>query len=134
MGPSPNRALPFAGIEDSFFAAVFLPKGTGYRQLVTYSDALPPPPDNKEQILSGIGVRAVAGSQPVCDVCRPEGYRHPAEGGSPARASSTGAAGSGPWRSRSSYALNWSMIPSTHNFGWAIILVTIAHQLHPLPA
>jgi len=58
-----SGAFAFAGIEDTFFAAVVLPKGTSNIDLVTYSDSIPVQPDNKEQQFVGAGVGAAGVNQ-----------------------------------------------------------------------
>jgi len=49
-GPvSAGGAFLFAGLEDAYFAAVFLPEGTQHLQLDTYSDKHPVEKDSKEE-------------------------------------------------------------------------------------
>lgn len=53
---SVSGPFSFAGLEDPYFAAVFLPQGTGTTELKTYSDPIPFGPDKKEEPFVGAGV------------------------------------------------------------------------------
>ncbi|MGH9666146.1 MAG: membrane protein insertase YidC, partial [Bryobacteraceae bacterium] len=56
-GPvSATGSYSFAGLEDSFFAAVFLPKGTGAFEITTFSDSVPTVLNAKDEQLVGAGI------------------------------------------------------------------------------
>jgi len=122
----------FAGIEDSFFAAVYLPRGTGSLELITYSDSVPTPPDNKEVAYVGAGVGSGGVNQLALfvgpkdsDILRQVDPRL------------AQLIDWGRWFGFIAkplfYALNWTNDRITHNFGWAIVLVTIAINILTFP-
>jgi YidC/Oxa1 family membrane protein insertase len=49
-------SFSFAGIADTYFAAVFLPEGSGNMQQVTFEDTVPTPIEQKPMPLSGVAV------------------------------------------------------------------------------
>ena len=49
-------AFSFAGIEDTYFGAVFLPKGDAPIQQLTFADSVPPPADKNPLTFAGVGV------------------------------------------------------------------------------
>jgi YidC/Oxa1 family membrane protein insertase len=123
----------FAGIEDTFFAAVFTTKDTANVELVTWSDAVPVPAEDKEEQFVGAGVGTGGGINQLAlfvgpkdsDILRKVDPR----------------LGElidwGRWFGFLAkplfYALNWTNDRLTHNFGWAIILVTIALNIATMP-
>ena len=127
-----SGVFAFAGVEDSFFASVFLARGSGTINLVTYSDSIPVAPDNKEQpyVGAGIGTGAVnqfsayVGPKDI-DILRKVDPRL------------TELIDWGRWFGFLAkplfYALNWTNDRLTHNFGWAIVLVTIAINILTFP-
>ena len=122
----------FAGIEDSFFASVFLPKGTGNVQLVTYSDSIPTPPDNKEIAYVGAGVGSGGINQfslfvgpKDTDLLRQVDPR--------LEQLIDWGRFFGFIAKPLFFALNWTNDRLTHNFGWAIVLVTIAINILTFP-
>jgi YidC/Oxa1 family membrane protein insertase len=122
----------FAGIEDSFFACVFLPKGTGNVELVTYSDSIPTPPDNKEIAYVGAGVGSGAINQfslfvgpKDSDILRQVDPR--------LEQLIDWGRFFGFIAKPLFFALNWTNDRLTHNFGWAIVLVTIAINILTFP-
>jgi YidC/Oxa1 family membrane protein insertase len=132
-GPvSVSGGFGFAGIEDSFFAAVYLPRGTGNVELITYSDSVPVPPDNKETSYVGAGV----GSGGVNELALFVGPKDTdiLRKVDPRLAQLIDW---GRWFGFIAkplfYALNWTNDRITHNFGWAIVLVTIAINILTFP-
>jgi YidC/Oxa1 family membrane protein insertase len=122
----------FAGIEDSFFASVFLPKGTGNIELVTYSDSVPTPPDNKEIAYVGAGVGSGGINQfslfvgpKDTDLLRQVDPR--------LEQLIDWGRFFGFIAKPLFFALNWTNDRLTHNFGWAIVLVTIAINILTFP-
>jgi YidC/Oxa1 family membrane protein insertase len=127
-----SGAFAFAGIEDSFFASVFLPKGTGDIELVTYSDSVPVPPDNKETAYVGAGVGSGGTNQLALFVGpKDSDILHQVD---PHLAQLIDW---GRWFGFIAkplfYALNWTNDHITRNFGWAIVLVTIAINILTFP-
>ncbi|MEO7144746.1 MAG: membrane protein insertase YidC [Bryobacteraceae bacterium] len=53
---SATGSFSFAGLEDSFFTAVFLPQGAASIEIATFSDTVPSVVDKKEQPMVGAGV------------------------------------------------------------------------------
>jgi len=53
---SSGGAFSFAGIEDSYFGAVFLPRGDAPIQQLTFGDSVPPPADKTPVAFAGVGV------------------------------------------------------------------------------
>jgi YidC/Oxa1 family membrane protein insertase len=51
-----DGAFSFAGLEDQYFAAVFLPNGTGLVQTTTFSDTVASPFEKEEQAYVGLSV------------------------------------------------------------------------------
>ena len=121
----------FAGIEDKYFVAAFLPGKRHVRQ--TVADRLPSrlsaitrPPHAKPRHCLSRASRSATARQPVFALRRPQGYRYPAHGQSQA-----GAGGGFRMAQHSGQAA----VPDRelgrrsaliHNYGWSIILVTIA--------
>jgi len=122
----------FAGVEDSFFASVFLPRGTGNLELITYSDSVAVPPDNKEVAYVGAGVGSGGINQLALFVGpKDSDILHQVD----PRLSQL--IDWGRWFGFIAkplfYALNWTNDHLTHNFGWAIVLVTIAINILTFP-
>ncbi len=122
----------FAGIEDSFFASVFLPRGSANLDLVTYSDSVPVPPDNKETAYVGAGVGSGGVNRLALFVGpKDSDLLHQVD----PRLSQL--IDWGRWFGFIAkplfYALNWTNDRLTHNFGWAIVLVTIAINILTFP-
>ncbi len=127
-----SGAFAFAGIEDSFFASVFLPKGTANVDLVTYSDSIPAPPDGKEVAYVGAGVGSGAINQfslfvgpKDSDILRQVDPR--------LEQLIDWGRFFGFIAKPLFFALNWTNDRLTHNFGWAIVLVTIAINILTFP-
>jgi YidC/Oxa1 family membrane protein insertase len=56
-GPvSISGSFHFAGVEDNYFAALFLPSGSGALEVETFSDSVPPPGANAEIAFVGVAV------------------------------------------------------------------------------
>ena len=49
-------SMAFAGIEDTYFAAAFLPRGTTTVETLTFSDHTPTPSEQKEEAFPGVAV------------------------------------------------------------------------------
>ena len=117
---------PFAGIEDSYFTAVFLPSGTGNIELKTYSDTTATSADqNKPEDLVGVGVGGQGVNQfslfvgpKDTDILRKVDPKL------------ENLIDWGRWFGFIAkplfLVLNWVDDHLTHNYGWAIILVTVA--------
>jgi YidC/Oxa1 family membrane protein insertase len=122
----------FAGLEDTYFAAVFLPKQEGSLEAETLADNVPTGTDNKTESWVGVSV----GGDPV--------NRFAAFVG-PKDVNILGAVDpklkqliDWGWfwfiAKPLFIALNWANEHFTHNFGWAIVVVTIVINLLLLPA
>lgn len=132
-GPvSVSGPYSFAGLEDTYFTAVALPQGTGNTELRTYSDSIPTGTDQKEQSFVGAGIGG-------------DGFNHfdvfvgPKDTDILRKVNPKleGVIDWGRWFGWLAkplfYALNFTNDRLTHNFGWAIILVTIGLNLLLFP-
>ena len=118
--------FPFAGIEDPYFTAVFLPSGAGNIELKTYSDTTPTPADqSKPEDLVGVGVGGQGVNQfslfvgpKDTDILRKVDPKL------------ENLIDWGRWFGFIAkplfLVLNWVADHLTHNYGWAIILATVA--------
>lgn len=122
-GPVTNiGAYPFAGLEDTFFAAVYLPKNNSSVTLETYNDPMPDK-DKKEQPRVGAGVGGAAHNDLELFVGPKDTNLLRKISPKLDRIVDFGFFGivAGPiFR-----AINWTNDNIAHNYGWAIILVTI---------
>ena len=127
-----SGAFAFAGVEDTFFAAVMLPKGNSSVTLVTYSDAVPEPPDNKEQSYVGSGV-GVSGINQFAMYVGPKDTDILRQVDPRLGAIIDWGRWFGVLAKPLFFALNWTNDRVAHNYGWAIVLVTIAINILTLP-
>jgi YidC/Oxa1 family membrane protein insertase len=123
----------FAGIEDPYFTAVFLPSGTGNIELRTYDDSVPTPVDpNKPEDLVGVGVGGAGLNQfslfvgpKDTDILRKVDPKL------------ENLIDWGRWFGFIAkplfLVLNWVDDHITRNYGWAIILVTIGINIVLFP-
>lgn len=123
----------FAGIEDPYFTAVFLPSGTGNIELKTYDDSVPTPVDpNKPEELVGVGVGGAGLNQfsvfvgpKDTDILRKVDPKL------------ENLIDWGRWFGFIAkplfLVLNWVDDHITRNYGWAIILVTIGINIVLFP-
>ncbi|HZT37099.1 MAG TPA: membrane protein insertase YidC [Bryobacteraceae bacterium] len=123
----------FAGIEDPYFTAVFLPSGTGNLELRTYDDSVPTPADpNKPEDLVGVGVGGAGLNQfsvfvgpKDTDILRKVDPKL------------ENLIDWGRWFGFIAkplfLVLNWVDDHVTRNYGWAIILVTIGINIVLFP-
>ncbi len=125
-----SGAFTFAGIEDSFFTAVVVPGGSGILELRTFSDELPYGDKNERFVGAEIG-GAGTNRFPMfvgpkdSDILKAVDPRLDQ------------LIDWGRWFGFLAkplfYALNWTNDKITHNFGWAIVLVTVAINMLTLP-
>lgn len=132
-GPvSASGPFSFAGLEDTFFAGVFIPAGTGTVELTTYSDSIPIPPDNKDEAFVG----AAVGGQGINKFSVFVGPKD-TDILSKVDPKLEQLIDWGRWFGFLAkplfLALNWTNDHLAHNFGWAIILVTVAINMVLLP-
>ena len=121
----------FAGLEDQYFAAVLLPKGTSQVDMTTYSDPLPAPPDNAEQ--PHIGTAVSGGAQNSFELfVGPKDYDL-LQKVSPKLAQLIDWGWFGVLAKPLFLVLNWTNNQVTHNYGWAIILITVVLNILLLP-
>ena len=132
-GPvSSTGAYSFAGLEDTFFTGVVLPQGTGSVELRTYSDSIPTGKDQKEEPFVGAGVGGDG-------VNRFEMFVGPKDTDilkkvNPKLEQAIDWGRWFGWLAKPLFiALNWTNDRITHNYGWAIVLVTIGLNMLLLP-
>jgi YidC/Oxa1 family membrane protein insertase len=132
-GPvSVSGPYSFAGLEDTFFTAVALPQGNGNTELRTYSDQIPFGPDKKEEPFVGAGLGGDA-------VNRFEMFVGPKDSDilKKVNAKLEQAIDWGRWFGWLAkplfLVLNWVNDRMTHNYGWAIVVVTIGLNMLLLP-
>ena len=118
----------FAGIEDAYFVAVFLPERAAAVEIATFSDSAPTVLDQKETAFAGAAVGAAAGD---LSVNRFELYVGPKDidilrAVNPKLEQVVDFG----WLSFLAKPLflivNWVVDHAVHNYGWSIILVTVA--------
>ncbi len=126
-------AYPFAGIEDPYFTAVFLPTSTGNLELRTYDDSVPTPVDpGKPEDLVGVGVGGAGLNQfsvfvgpKDTDILRKVDPKL------------ENLIDWGRWFGFIAkplfLVLNWVDDHVTRNYGWAIILVTVGINIVLFP-
>ncbi len=130
-GPvSVSGSFSFAGIEDPYFTAVVLPSGSGSIELRTLSDVLPYGDKTEKFVGAEIGGDGVN---------RFSMYVGPKDSDILKRVDPKldqlidWGRYFGFLAKPLFYALNWTNDTITHNFGWAIVLVTIAINMLTLP-
>ena len=127
-----SGAYSFAGLEDTFFAAVALPSGTGNLDLRVYSDPVPTGPEKKEEPFVGVGVGGEGVNQldffvgpKDTDILRKV---------NPKLEQVIDWGWWFGWLAKPLFlALNWTNDRIVHNYGWAIVVVTIALNMLLLP-
>jgi YidC/Oxa1 family membrane protein insertase len=131
-GPiSAAGALSFAGLEDAFFAAVFIPRNDANVEITMFSDSVPTILSQKELPLVGAAVGSsgdnrftlYAGPKDIEILKKLDPKLEPMVdwGASKIIAKPL------------FFALNWTNDHLVHNFGWAIIVVTIVINMLLLP-
>jgi len=132
-GPvSDYGSYQFAGIEDTYFAAVFLPRGETSFEVVTFSDNVPTGADKAEQAYAGAAVGGAAHNQFALfagpkdlDILRRVDPRLEQM------------VDFGRWFGFIAKPLflvvNWINDHMTRNYGWAIVVVTILINFALLP-
>ena len=132
-GPvSQSGAYSFAGLEDTFFTAVALPQGTANTELRTYSDSIPTGPDKKEEAFVGVGLGGEARNKFEMFVGPKDTDILKKVNPKLEQAIDWGRWFG--WLAKPLFlALNWVNDHMTHNYGWAIILVTIGLNMLLLP-
>ncbi len=114
----------FAGLEDTYFAAVFLPETSSGIQITTFSDSAPTVLDQKEQPFAGAAV-GEGGTNRFALFVGPKDLDllrsvHP-------RLEQLVDFGWFAFLAKPLFLIvNWANDHIVHNYGWAIILVTIA--------
>ncbi|MDX2151290.1 MAG: membrane protein insertase YidC [Bryobacteraceae bacterium] len=124
-GPVVNGGqYSFAGIEDAYFAAVFLPEGGSYFEVRTLSDPLPPAPGSGDEPHVGTAIGGEGQNRFSLFVGPKDLDILRAVNPKLAQVVDFG------WFAFLAkplfLALNWTNDNLTRNYGWAIILVTIA--------
>ena len=132
-GPvSDYGAYSFAGIEDNYFASVFLPHGDGSFQIRTVSDGVPGHVDKAEQQYAGAEVGGAArnefglfvGPKDVDQLRKV----------APRLEQLVDFGRWFGWLAKPCFLiLNWINDRMTHNYGWAIVVVTILINTALLP-
>jgi len=132
-GPvSTSGAYSFAGLEDTFFTAVALPVGTGNAEMRVYSDSIPTGADQKEEPFVGVGLGGRGSNQleffvgpKDLDILRKV---------NPKLQQVIDWGWWFGWLAKPLFlALNWTNDNIAHNYGWAIVLVTIGLNMLLLP-
>ena len=124
-GPvSAGGSFTFAGIEDTYFAAVFLPRGTTTVETLTFSDHGPTPFDQKEEPFAGAAVNDGATNHFAVFVGPKEVDMLKSVNPALEQLVDFG------WFAFLAKPLfllvNWVNNSYIHNYGWSIILVTVA--------
>lgn len=132
-GPvSVTGAFNFAGIEDPYFTAVFLPQGTGQVELRTMSDQLPYGAPDKTERFVGAAVGGDGVNQYALFVGPKDSDILKAVDPKLDKLIDWGR-----WFGFLAkplfYALHWTNDRITNNWGWAIVLVTVAINMLTLP-
>lgn len=122
----------FAGLEDTFFTAVALPQGTGNFEVRAYSDSLPYGNDNKSTPFIGVGLGGDGSNNfelfvgpKDTDILRKV---------NPKLEQVINWGFWLGWLAKPLFlALNWVNDTVTHNYGWAIVLVTLSINILLFP-
>jgi YidC/Oxa1 family membrane protein insertase len=122
--------VSFAGLEDKYFAAAFLPRGSGSIEVTTYSDAVPAP-DNKTVQAVGVGV----GGEGVNVFSLFVGPKDTEllKKVDPKLEQLIDWGWFGVIAKPLFLVVNWTAEHGVHNWGWAIVVVTIAINLALFP-
>ncbi len=114
----------FAGIEDAYFVAAFLPERASTMEVTTFSDNAPTPSESKEQQFPGVAVNdgpvnqfAVYVGPKDIDILRAV---------NPKLEQVVDFGWFGFLAKPLFLIVNWVNVHVVHNYGWAIILVTVA--------
>ena len=125
-------AFSFAGIEDAYFAAVFLPAPGASLEINTFADSLPSPLDaQKEEWRVGVGVGG-QGSQRLSLFVGPKNVDI-LRRVDPKLEQMVDFGWFAFLAKPLFVALNWTNDRLTRNYGWAIVLVTVAINFLLLP-
>ncbi len=124
-------SFSFAGIEDAYFGAVFLPKADAPVQQLTFSDSAPPPADKNPLAFAGLGVSdgptnhfdLFVGPKDVDLLKRVN----------PKLEQVVDFGWFGVLAKPLFLIVNWFNDATVHNFGWSIIFVTILINVALLP-
>ena len=122
----------FAGLEDTYFTGVALPTGTSNFELRAYSDAVPTGPERKEENLIGVGLGGDGSNKfdlfigpKDIDILRKV---------NPKLEQAVDWGRWFGWLAKPLFlALNYVNDNWTHNFGWAIVILTIGLNMLLLP-
>lgn len=132
-GPvSVSGPYSFAGLEDTYFTAVVLPAGTGNTALRTYSDAIPTGVEDKTENFVGAAIGGESAN-------RFEMFVGPKDTDilrrvNPKLEQAIDWGRWFGWLAKPLFlVLNWTNDRLTHNYGWAIVLVTIGLNLLLFP-
>jgi YidC/Oxa1 family membrane protein insertase len=132
-GPaSMSGAYLFAGLEDTFFTAVVLPQSNTNTELRVYSDPIPAGADNKEEAFVGAGLGGDSAN-------RFELFVGPKDSDilkkvNPKLSLVIDWGTWFGWLAKPLFVvLNWVNDRFVHNFGWSIVVVTIALNMLLLP-
>ena len=119
-----DGSFSFAGIDDQYFAAAFLPSPNTPLQTTTFDDVVPSPFNPANDAYPGVAVGGAARNQ-FGALRRSQGsLRCCIRSIRNSTASWTGAS-SASSPSRSFMVLHWHERRFVHNYGWSIILLTI---------
>jgi YidC/Oxa1 family membrane protein insertase len=125
-------SFSFAGIEDAYFASVVLPAPGTVLEINTLADSLPSPADaNKEELRVGMGVGG-QGSHRLSMFVGPKNIDI-LRRVDPKLEQMVDFGWFGFLAKPLFFALNWTNDKIAHNYGWAIILVTVAINFLLLP-
>jgi len=131
-GTITNRGdYSFAGIQDTYFAAVFLGRQGGSTEIQTFSDTVANAAGGKEEPFVGMAV-GDSGPNRFLMFVGPKDTEI-LEAVDPRLKTVIDWGWFGLIAKPLFYALRWANVNVTHNYGWAIVLVTIAINLLLLP-
>jgi YidC/Oxa1 family membrane protein insertase len=123
-GPvSASGRFPFAGVEDTYFAAVFMPQENRSVDMVTFSDTVPTVVDQTEQPFAGSAVSDGASNEFSMyvgpkDLHTLRSFNH--------RLEQVVDFGWFAFLAKPLFlVVSWVTANFTHNYGWAIVLVTV---------
>jgi YidC/Oxa1 family membrane protein insertase len=132
-GPvSDSGVYSFAGIEDHYFASVFLPQGNGSIEVRTVSDTVPDPAEKTDEPAAGAEIGGTAHNQFSLFV----GPKDVAllRKVDPRLEQLVDFGRWFGWLAKPLFlAVNWVNNHMTHNYGWAIVVVTVLINMLILP-
>jgi YidC/Oxa1 family membrane protein insertase len=124
-------AYSFAGMEDNYFAAVFLPQDGGQTTVRTVSDSVPPAPDAKDEPHVGAAVGGSAQNQ-LSVYVGPKDL-NTLKSVNPKLTQLVDFGWFGLIAKPLFLAVNWLTEHLLHNYGWSIVVVTIIINFLLLP-